>query len=115
MNKIRATNREMRDNIYIIGISYCKPQFLLNYESPVAYSNGVYGWACDYYDIDGVIISTGYRYINSKNTKATYEMITSYDDKARFIINNVRDYHQSKKAVKDAVRKIPRFSLSATL
>jgi hypothetical protein len=78
----------MRDNYYIIGAGYCSLQFLLRYQNPIAYSAGVYGWSCDYYNVDDVIISTGYGYINSKNTFANYEMIKKYDDKARHILDN---------------------------
>ena len=44
----------------IIAIGYREAEALLRYENPIAYSAGVYGWLCDYYDIDGVCISTGY-------------------------------------------------------
>ncbi len=83
MNKIRATKKEMRQNYRILSIGYCDAQYLLNYESPVAYSAGHYGWSCDYYDIDGVIISTGYDTIANKNMKYDYKLIREYDDKAR--------------------------------
>jgi hypothetical protein len=100
MNKIKATKRDMRDNYFIIGVGYCKAQFLLNYETPVAYSSGVYGWACDYYEIDGVVISTGYSPLNSKNALASYEMIKSYDDKASLILSNGGTYDQKRIAIK---------------
>jgi hypothetical protein len=100
MNKIHVTKKQMRDNYHILGVSYCKLQFLLNYTSPVAYSTGVYGWACDYYDIDGVIISMGYNPIKSKNIRASYEIIRRYDDAARLILSNSSNYEKNKEAVK---------------
>ena len=79
MNKIKTTKRSMKENYYIIGIGYCQAQALLNYRDPVAYSAGSNGWQCDYYDIDGVIISTGYDYINNKNTSYNYETLKEYE------------------------------------
>ena len=100
MNKIKATKRDMRDNYFIVGIGYCQAQWLLNYESPIAYSVGTYGWACDYYEVEGVVISTGYSPLNSKNAVASYEMIKAYDDKASLILSNGGNYEQNKNAVK---------------
>lgn len=88
MNKVKVSMKDMRDNYYVIGIPYCKAQFLLSYQNPVAYSSGVYGWNCDYYDIDNVVISTGYRYINNKRTDYDYDLLTEYDNQARKISSN---------------------------
>lgn len=64
-------------------MGYCEGQNLLNYRSPFAYSCGVYGWSCDYYDVNGVLISTGYQPISSKNTlEPNYKLIREFDDKA---------------------------------
>ena len=100
MNKIKATKREMRDNYFIIGIGYCSADWLLDNERPIAYSVGVYGWACDYYEVDGVVISTGYSPLNSKNALASYEMIKSYDGKASLILENGGNHEQKKNAIK---------------
>ena len=83
MNKIRATKKEMRQNYRVLSIGYCDAQYLLNYESPIAYSCGQNGWCCDYYEIDDVIISTGYDTIASKNMKDDYKLIREYEEKAR--------------------------------
>jgi hypothetical protein len=82
MYKIKATKREMRENFRILSIGYCDMQCLLRYQSPIAYSSGVYGWACDYYEVDDVIISTGYAPINSKNMKNDYKLVKEYENKA---------------------------------
>jgi hypothetical protein len=100
MNKIKTTKREMRDNYYIIGVGYCQATNLLNYESAIAYSVGVYGWACDYYEINGVVLSYGYQPLSDKNTKLDYEVLKSYDNKAKLIISNVGSYDQKRNAVK---------------
>ena len=88
MNKIKTTKREMRQNYRILGVGYCSLQSLLAYESPISYSAGVYGWACDYYlirdeKLGEIIISTGYNYINSKNMLNDYNLIREYEKKAR--------------------------------
>lgn len=99
MNKIKATQKEMRENHFIIQISYCLAENLLHYEKPIAYSSGAYGWACDYYLVNGSVISTGYRPIISKNTTASYEMIKDYDRKAELIRINGTNYEQTKQAI----------------
>lgn len=87
--KIKVTRKEMKNRFNkIIGIGYCDLQFLLQFADPFAYSTRSEGWACDYYNINGVLISTGYAYLDNKNTKHDYEMIREYDDKARNIIYN---------------------------
>ena len=84
--KFKATKHQMRENYHrIISIGYCSAQNLLAYEDPIAYSAGVYGWACDYYDIDGVLISTGYNPIGEKNTRRDYETVRRYDKEAERI------------------------------
>lgn len=83
MNKIKATKVEMRKNYRIASIGYCDAQYLLNYKSPFAYTCGTNGWTADYYDIEGVLISTGYDPIASKNTKCSYETVRKYDKLAQ--------------------------------
>jgi len=82
--KLKATRAEMSQYYRIAAIGYCEAQFLLKYRSPFAYTSGVYGWNGDYYDIDGVLIATGYRSLpESKNTKCNYKIVREYDDRAR--------------------------------
>lgn len=82
MYKIKATKKEMKQNLYIIGVGYCKMQNLLKALEPAAYSSRREGWACDYYDIDDIIISTGYDYLDNKRTKYDYKELTKLDKKA---------------------------------
>ena len=103
MHKIKATKKEMRDNYFIIGIGYCQAQYLLRYQNAVAYSARTEGWACDYYDIDNVIISTGYSPLKSKNVVCNYELIKKYEAKASKIEN---DYSIDFKARKQRVNKL---------
>lgn len=106
--KFRATKKEMRNNYhYIIGIGYCAAQFLLKYEDPIAYSVRSEGWACDYYDIDGVLISTGYAPLESKNTNIDYDMIRDYDNRARKIAHDYTlAYEEREKQVKALLKEL---------
>ena len=103
MNKIKASKRDMKGNYHIISVSYCGLQYLLRYENAVAYSSGSNGWACDYYDIDNVIVSTGYAPISSKNTNASYELIKKYELKASKIEN---DYNIDYKIRRQKITKL---------
>ena len=99
MNKIKATKKEMRENYFIIGISYCLAENLLQYQKPIAYSSGSYGWACDYYLVNGTVISPGYSPLSSKNAVGSYQMIKDYDKKAEIIRTNGGNYDQRREAV----------------
>ncbi len=96
--KLKASKKEIRANAgRILGVSYCALQYLLKYRDPFAYSVGVYGWACDYYDIDGVIISTGYQPLSSSNVNKDYEMIHDYDNQAREINQDYNMQYEKRK------------------
>ncbi len=82
MNKIKATRKDMSQNYRIASIGYCDAQHLLGYKSPFAYTCGASGWTADYYDIDGVLISTGYDPIKAKNTKCDYKTVQKYEELA---------------------------------
>ena len=74
----------MGDPVYCVG--YCNIQNLLRFTDPFAYSARAEGWACDYYYIHDVIISTGYAPIGRKTD---YKLCREYDEKAAAIL---RDY-----------------------
>ena len=87
MTKYKVTRKAMKESYgKIIGVSYCNLQYLLRFQEPFAYSTRAEGWACDYYDVDGVLISTGYAPIDSKRTKSTYDICRKYDEAARKIL-----------------------------
>lgn len=83
--KYKTTAKELKQGYYkIIESGYCDLQHLLHYESPVAYSIGVYGWNFDVYEVDGVAIATGYRGMPSKNAdNYSYDIIRKYDNLAQ--------------------------------
>ena len=82
--KFKTNAKELKQGYHkIISVGYCDLQSLLSYESPIAYSEGTYGWNFDVYDIDGIAIVTGYRSIPSKNSEASYDLIKEYEDKSQ--------------------------------
>ena len=80
--KLLTTKKLMRDSYdRIISIGYGDAQNLLHYKTPFAYSQR----ACDYYDVDGVLISTGYRPLNEKNIRRDNVLLCDYNQQARLI------------------------------
>ena len=75
--------REMGIPVYCVG--YANIQNLLRFRDPFAYSTRVEGWACDYYSVGNVIISTGYSPIGRKTD---YKLCREYDRKALAIIED---------------------------
>ena len=100
--KFKTTAKEVKNGYYrIISIGYCGLQTLLSYESPCAYSRGVYGWNFDLYDFNGVAICTGYRMMPSKNTiKNNYELVREYEKKAEG-----RTAEQKKELISEFIAK----------
>ncbi len=100
--KLKATKSEMRSSTKW-GFSYCSIQNLLYYENAVAYSCGVYGWSCDYYNINGVIISTGYAPIG-KTPK--YETVRKYDLRAEKVISAFNKKTYDKRSYKTLKKQL---------
>ena len=96
--KLKATKKAIRNSGYnVLKIGYCNAQNLLRHKSPFAYSERREGWACDYYDINGVYISTGYDPIGKA---VNYEMLREYENKARKIwCDYSRNYEDQAAAV----------------
>ena len=102
--KYKATRKELKDGYYhIIGISYCNAQYLLDFENAESYCSGKTGWSCDNYNINGVLVSTGYNYISNKNTSYDYEKLREYNQKAEEIRLN---YHMKWEDQKEQIRKL---------
>ena len=93
--KTLVTKKQVKNyynNIYSIG--YCNAQYLLEGVSPFAYSKGVYGWSCDYYEVENVCISTGY---NPIGEDTNYDLVRKYDNKAKAILDNYNINYQNRK------------------
>jgi len=102
--KVKTTKKSVKNafiNVYSIG--YCSAQYLLQGISPFAYSSGTYGWACDYYEIEGICISTGYSPIGKS---INYDLVRKYDNKAKAILDNYNiDYQKRKNNVNKLLTK----------
>lgn len=74
--KLRASMKYIKEAYpKIIGVPYCEAQNLLTFRSPFGYSCGKYGWNCDYYDVEGVCISTGYNFIEDRGLRQDVDKI----------------------------------------
>ncbi len=60
---------------------YCELQNLLRAHDPIVYTEGIYGWNFDVYEIYGLTICTGYRGIPGKRLEGSEE----YEKKANAI------------------------------
>jgi len=79
--KLKTTKKQIKESAYqLYAVGYCELDRLLAYQSPFAYSSGVYGWSCDYYNLDGVIISTGYSPIGES---IAYDLQKKYNNLAK--------------------------------
>ena len=100
--KLKATKKQITSqSSRILKLHYCECQTLLHYSEPFAYSSGAYGWSCDYYDIDGIIISTGY---NPIGKEVDYNLCNEYEKLARKVVYN--NYSESYEIKKDKVTKL---------
>lgn len=85
--KLKTTYKSIKEGTHpdhLIKVGYCSLQYLLGYKSPFAYSSGVYGWNCDYYEfnVNGkyFVISTGYSPIGRD---VNYKLVRYYEQKAK--------------------------------
>jgi hypothetical protein len=78
--KAKVANKYIRssfDNIFYVNDS--RIEDAVRTIEPFAYNCGVFGWNCDFYEIDGVCISTGYRPIGKS---VDYRILKKYDNRA---------------------------------
>ena len=97
--KLKASKSEIKNGFNtVLSIGYCDCQYLMYYKNPFAYSCGVYGWSCDYYQIGTKCISTGYSPIG---TKVNYKKLRDLEQKAQKIVHNLEMDHNQKVAEVD--------------
>lgn len=95
MTKYKTTRKAMKEGYNnILCVGYCNLQYLLQYKEPFAYSTRAEGWACDYYNVDGVIISTGYAPIGKT---VSYDLSKKYDNMARKIRDDYSLSYEERK------------------
>ena len=75
MQKLKISQSKMKTfSPIVLGVGYCELQYLLNYESPIAYVASMNGWICDLYMIsERYSIVTGYSYSRACNKQLTSE------------------------------------------
>jgi hypothetical protein len=99
--KLQTTKKEIRNGFKtIVSIGYCDAQYLLKYKEPFAYSAGIYGWSCDYYQIGNKCISTGYQPIG---INVNYTKLESLENKAQKIVFNNELKYDDKVSQIDAL------------
>ena len=80
MKEVKATSR------VILKVGYCDLATLLRYESPYAYTCGVYGWNADIYVFNGVTIVTGYRpFVQNVD----YDLVEEFEERARALADEL--------------------------
>ena len=99
--KLKTTKNQVKNSfVNILSLGYCELQYLTRYKNPFAYSSGINGWACDYYNIDGVCLSTGYAPIGQN---VDYKLVRKYEAKAQKIS---LDYNLDYKIREKRVNKL---------
>lgn len=93
---IQAKRKELLNTYGATGLAvgYCDAQALLSYQNKMCYCAGVYGWNFDAYDVDGVLITTGYRNLIGRQPR----FLDKYEQKARAIVNDWNISHARKVA-----------------
>lgn len=78
--KTKTTFKAIRDNYSkILSIGYCQAQSLLVFKNARYYNSGVYGWNCDFYVINDIVICTGYKTIGKHIDS---DLVKEYNNKA---------------------------------
>lgn len=87
MQKYKTTFKQIKENnSKVINIGYCAAQNLLWFNEATAYSSGIYGWNCNFHQINqNVVIATGYRVAGKL---VNYTIVEKYDNLAAEIISN---------------------------
>ena len=112
---IKVTRKELNETFNCIGCGYCEAQYLLNYENPIFYNCGMYGWNFSGYilrhSITGktLCLTTGYRnIINNDIVKNDYEIISKYNKLAekRFSTAPYPEREELQQLINDLIDKI---------
>lgn len=102
MSKALITKKDIKKRFNkIIRVGAGDMQHLLRGIEPFAYSaRGDLGWACDYYQVEGVCISSGYDCIGEE---VDWELVHEYEEKARVLWH---DYTYNYMVQLDKVTKL---------
>ena len=105
--KIKVAKKEIMENYKnVICVGYCDLCYLLKCIEPRFFTNGVYGWNSDIYEInENTCICTGYRPFGNISANGR-NIIKKYDNKAKAIWYNYDlTYDQQKKKVSKLLDK----------
>ena len=99
--KYKTTRRDLLKNYYpeqSLAVGYCDAQFLLRGFEPRSYTCGIYGWNFDAYEIEGILITTGYRNLIGKPA----QFVREFEEKARKILSwdNPDSYEKKQNKVR---------------
>ncbi len=84
---MKVTNSEVKKSGgFVVCAGYCDLQNLFNYEYPIAYTCGQYGWNYDVYCPGnyGLLIASGYRGMPGKRARG----VKAYDEAASFVLHS---------------------------
>ena len=103
--KLKTTKKQIRENFNtILSIGYCDAQYLLDCKNPFAYSAGLYGWSCDYYQIGTICICTGYSPIG---TPVDYALLRELEGKAQLIKHDYNlSYSDKEKQLNELLKQL---------
>ena len=98
MSKLKTSQLKMKTfSPIVLGVGYCELQYLLKYESPIAYATSKYGWVCDLYMInDKYSIATGYSYSRACNEQLTSEQWDELQAIEKYCFDNHPDRQTRK-------------------
>ena len=108
--KYKCTRKDLKARYtFVLCVGYCDLQYLLNYESAVAYNSGVYGWNYDIFELEDprgfgrCAICTGYRPIGDK---VNHDIIREYDQKAEKILSweNKATYEEKRLTLQELIK-----------
>ena len=92
--KNRLTRNDIKTFNIRLSIPYATLQSLLSYIEPIGYNAGIYGWNFDCYNIDGVLLMTGYRTIGKTVERS---IINKYEKQADSLNSQDISYESKKK------------------
>ena len=98
MKKYKTSMKAIKENnSKVINIGYCAAQNLLRFNEATAYSSGIYGWNCNFHQINqNAVIATGYRVAGKL---IDYAIVEKYDNLAAEIISNKTISWDDKKSL----------------
>ena len=108
MEKAKVTAKWIKESFgKRLSVGYCSMQFLLKYKEPEYYTCGSSGWNSDnyYFPEYDLLISTGYNPV-SGTIKTDYNLIESYNNKARTIVSQSGWDSDSEKKRMNEVSKL---------